>query len=366
MNDRPRQAEWTWWVIFIFGWAALSLLFAPEAYLFFLFGREPVTWRETLELTLVNAGIAVVFLPLIVWLTRRFPMERKGWAIALLVHVPACLLFSVSHSWLYYMACYASRELSETLFIRFQPNLLTYWAIVGFTQAVDYFQRYTEREKELAQVNLLLLKSELHPHFLFNTLHTISAMMHEDLKAADIMINRLSDMLRMTVDTIGVHEVPLRQEIDFLKKYVEIEQIRFADAFQLRLDIDSATLDALVPTMVLQPLVENSIRHGFDLKNTCGIVSVTSRLRGDRLELDVRDNGRGAPAAGQPFKEGLGITNTRRRLLHLYGDRQVCHVDRNGAATGFRVTLTIPFRPAHVPSPPTQQDFYDADSSPGG
>lgn len=236
---------------------------------------------------------------------------------------------------------------------------------MGFTQAIDYFRRYTEREEELAQVNLLLLKSELHPHFLFNTLHTISAMMHEDLKAADRMINRLSDMLRMTVDTIGVHEVPLRQEIDFLKKYVEIEQIRFADAFQLHLDIDPTTLDAVVPTMVLQPLVENSVRHGFDLKSKCGLVSVTSRLRGDRLELEVCDNGRGVPAAGPPFKEGLGITNTRRRLMHLYGDRQLCRVDHNGADAGFRVTLTIPFQRSHAPGPTAQQEFYAADSSPG-
>ena len=218
MANRLLQTAWGKWLLFISGWALLSLLFAPEVYLYFLFRRQPVPWTQTLSMTVANLAVALVFLPLIVWLTRRNPVERQTCPAALAVHVPACLLFAMSHSALFALLCFAAPRLSETLFVRFHPNLLTYWAIVGFTQAVDYFRRYQERERQLAQVQLLLLKNQLHPHFLFNTLHTISAMMHEDVKAADRMVNRLSDLLRMTLDTIGLHEVALRHELDFIRK----------------------------------------------------------------------------------------------------------------------------------------------------
>jgi len=245
------------------GWAVLTLLFTPEAYLYFYLRRQPIPWRETFQLTVVNSAIALLFLPAIVSLTRRFSVERKTWPRALLVHIPACLLFSMGHSFLYWTACYASNQLGETLFFRFHPNLLTYWAIVGFTQAVDYFQRYTVRERELANAQLLLLKSQLQPHFLFNSLHTISAMMHEDIGAADKMLSRLSDVLRLTLESIGQHEVSLKQELEFVRKYLEIERLRFQERLALEVDVAPDTLDALVPSMILQPLVENSIRHGF-------------------------------------------------------------------------------------------------------
>src|SRR5206468_6312129 len=143
-------------------------------------------------------GIAFLFLPPIIWLTRRVPIEHGTWRRAMAFHIPACLVFALSHSGLYAALCYASPSLFHALFVRFHPNLLTYWAIVGFTQAVDYFERFTLRERELANAELLLLKSQLHPHFLFNSLHTISAMMREDLNAADQMLARLSDLLRLT------------------------------------------------------------------------------------------------------------------------------------------------------------------------
>src|SRR4029453_1177436 len=154
------------------------------------------------------------------------PAERETWPRALLIHVPACLVFALSHSGLYAALCYASPSVFHTMFLRFHPNLLTYWAVVGFTQAVDYFRRYRERERQLAQAELLLLKAQLHPHFLFNTLHTIAAMMRVDVDAAERTIARLSELLRLVLDQVGVHEVPLRQELEFIDKYVSIERVR--------------------------------------------------------------------------------------------------------------------------------------------
>ena len=348
MFDRLFHYRWGKWVLFILGWAALTLLFTPEAYLYFYLRRQPIPWRETLQLTVVNSAIALLFLPAIVWLTRRFPVERKTWPRALLVHVPACLLFSMGHSFLYWTACYASNQLGETLFFRFHPNLLTYWAIVGFTQAVDYFRRYTVRERELANAQLLLLKSQLQPHFLFNSLHTISAMMHEDLSAADKMLSRLSDVLRLTLESIGKHEVSLAQELEFVRKYLEIERLRFQERLALDLDVAPHTLDALVPNMILQPLVENSIRHGFGASRKTGTIQIQVKQDGDELVLRLTDNGKGfsANVVNEPL-HGLGLVNARRRLEQLYSSRHQLECS-DSPAGGAVVLIAIPFHTARL------------------
>jgi two-component system LytT family sensor kinase len=343
VHEKLLHARWAKWVVFIFGWAALTLLFTPEAYLYFYLHRQPIPWRETFQLTLVNSAIALLFLPAIVWLTRRFPIERKTWPNALLVHIPACLAFSMGHSFLYWTACYASDQLGETLFFRFHPNLLTYWAIVGFTQAIDYFDRYTLRERELADAQLLLLKSQLHPHFLFNSLNTISAMMHEDLGAADQMLSRLGDLLRLTIDSIGQHEIALRQELDFIQRYLEIEGTRFQGRITLQIRAAPDLLDTLVPTMILQPLAENAIHHGLGANRTGGRVRIEAERKSDKLVLKVIDSGRGFPsdALAQPFR-GLGLGNTQRRLQHLYGAGQklACtNPTRGGAAVVIEIPL---------------------------
>jgi two-component system, LytTR family, sensor kinase len=348
VSDWLLQTRWAKWALFILGWAALTLLFAPEAYLYFYLRRRPIPWRETFQLTIVNSVIALLFLPAIVWVARRFPVERKTWPKALLVHIPACLLFSVGHSFLYWTACYASNQLGETLFFRFHPNLLTYWAIVGFTQAVDYFQRYTLRERELANAQLLLLKSQLHPHFLFNSLHTLSAMMHEDVRAADQMLSRLSDLLRLTLESIGQHEVSLKQELEFVQEYLEIERIRFQQRLALNLDVAPDALDAMVPSMILQPLVENSVRHGFGASRKRATIAITAKRDRDQLVLRVTDNGKGF-SSGALASQGLGLANARRRLEQLYRSESKLECT-NSALGGGVVLIQIPFHTAALQS----------------
>jgi two-component system, LytTR family, sensor kinase len=339
------------WVLFILGWAALSLLFAPEAYLHFYFRHfylpgQAIPWREIFQLTVANSAIALLFLPAIVWLTRRFPFEGGRWKKALVVHIPACLLFSIGHSCLYWLTCYASNQLGATLFFRFHPNLLTYWAIVGFTQAIDYFRRYTQRERDLANAQLLLLKSQLQPHFLFNTLHAVSAMMHEDIEAADRMLSLLSDLLRLTIENIGHHEVSVKQELDFLQKYLEVERIRFQERLTLRLEVDPDVLDALIPSMILQPLAENSIRHGFGSHKNTGMIVVKALRRERSLMLNFSDNGRGFPKRNwEQITDGLGLTNTRRRLQQLYPANHGFRLD-SPAEGGATVMFEIPYHTA--------------------
>ena len=340
------------WALFLLAWTGLSLMFVPEVYLYFLYRSEPIPWLHTVALALANAGIAFLFLPPIVWLTRRVPIEHGTWRRALAAHVPACLVFALSHSGLYAALCYASPTLFHALFVRFHPNLLTYWAIVGFTQAVDYFDRYRDRERRLAQAELLLMKAQLQPHFLFNTLHTISAMMREDVAGAEQMIARLSELLRVLLANMGAHEVPLEVELDFVRSYVEIQRVRYGADLDLAVSIAPDTRGALVPNMMLQPLVENAVRHGFHpAPRRRWQLDITARRDGDRVVVSVADNGRG-PGDAATMREGIGLTNARSRLRELYGDDAALDIQAR-QPSGCAVRITLPYRLA-LPAIPSE------------
>jgi two-component system, LytTR family, sensor kinase len=348
MFAKLQAHAWGRWFLFMLGWAAISLLFAPEAYLSFFLRKTPLSWTETLELTVVNSGIALLFIPAVVWLTRRAPLERKHWRRAVLVHVPGCILFSLGHSALYALACHAWTDVGGTLFYRFHPNLITYWAAVGFTHAFDYFQKYQDRERQVVDLRLELLRAQLQPHFLFNTLHTISAMVHHDVGRADQMINRLSHMLRLTLDTIGAREVRLSDEIHFVQVYLDIERERFGERLATTVEASQETFEALVPAMLLQPLVENCVRHGLGAQQSDASITLRAARIGDRLVLSVIDNGSGLKA--QDVEEGIGLSITRKRLDELYPDRHVFTMSRN-EPRGVIVTVEIPFRTASAIEP---------------
>lgn len=337
------------------GWTLLSLLIAPEVYLHFLGAGGPIEWREVVALTLTNTAIAVAFAPAIVWLTRRFPFDRGRWPASLAVHAVACTAFSVSHSGLYWLLCLASHgELGLLLFQRVHPNLITYWAIVGFTEALRHFERSRQRERQLAETRLDLLKSQLQPHFLFNTLNTIAAMMHEDVPAADRMINRLSDLLRLALEGASSHETTLDHEIVFIQAYLEIHRARFGEGLDLVLDLEPRLRGALVPSLMLQPLVENAIRHGFASRPTRGTIRIEARAQGDVLLVRVVDDGRGLPEAAET-RRGLGLTNTSERLEHLYPGRHRLSLEP-APAGGAMATVMIPLHLVSEESPPTPED----------
>jgi two-component system LytT family sensor kinase len=357
------------WTLFLLGWVALSLLFAPEAYLSFYIRGQRIDWQQTLELTVLNAAIALIFVPGIVALTRRYPMERKSWRTALLVHVPACLVFSLGHSGLYWAACHLWHDTGGTLFYRFHPNLLTYAAVVGFTQAFDYFRKFQQREREFRQLQLEVLKAQLQPHFLFNTLNTIAAMVHVDVRAADRMIQRLSDLLRMTLANIGKEEIPLADELEFLRTYLEVERVRFGERLTSSIDVSQEALGALVPALFLQPLVENSIRHGLSAHQHEGLIRIGAVRNGERLLISVIDNGGGfnggSPShegvgSGSGPREGVGLSNTRKRLQQLYPqDHAFSIVARKSG--GVAVTAEIPFRIADAHGEQSSDEHPDTD-----
>ena len=223
--------------------------------------------------------------------------------------------------------------------------------LLALSYALDYHQRYQDKavtssrlEAQLAQARLDALKMQLQPHFLFNTLNAVSALLHKDPDAADRMIARLGDFLRMTLENDGGHEVTLAQEMTFLNCYLAIEKVRFEDRLTTRVDVALEALPALVPNLILQPLVENAIRHGVGRRVGAGCIAIEAARENGRLRLRVTDNGPGwtEPAAGHEAR-GVGISNTRRRLAQLYGAEH--RLEFGGAAgQGCTVTLELPFR----------------------
>jgi sensor histidine kinase YesM len=269
------------------------------------------------------------------------------------VHLPASLFFSILKMMIEFQVLRRLNPASTQAYtiLQLPSTLFTYWAILGVIYAFNYYRKYRQHElkashleTQLAQAQLQALKMQLHPHFLFNTLHAISSLMRKDVEAADSMITRLSDLLRLTLENTGVQEVTLRQELEFLERYLEIEQTRFRDRLQVRMEIEPDTLDARVPNLILQPLVENAIRHGIAPRSAPGWIEIRAARDGETLQLQVRDNGPGLPPIGQPtLKEGVGLANTRARLEQLYGAAQNFELS-NREEGGLLVSLTLPFR----------------------
>jgi two-component system LytT family sensor kinase len=351
----------------IFGVAtAFGIFSAFQAYNYVsLFTDRKTPFYILLALNVTYWYAWAILVPGILWMARRYRFGSQNWKRAAAMHALGVLVSTLTHAVLtvtarvLIMKGLDGRALDwwmsfrELFFLNFDWEMMTYWAIIGLSHALDFHRESQDREltaaqleTKLAEAQLQALQRQLHPHFLFNTLHTISALMHRDTEAADAMLAKLSDLLRLSLDKVGTQQVPLKDELDFLQKYLDIERTRFADRLHVSMEIDSDTLDASVPNLVLQPLVENALRHGIGPKVGGGKVEVIARRLGDQLQLVVRDNGLGLSTdAMNSFKTGVGLSNTRSRLQHLYGDRHRLefHTPPGG---GLAVTIDIPFVPA--------------------
>ena len=347
----------------IFSVATALGFFSAFAVFYFVstFTDQPAAFGLLLTLNLGYWYSWAALTPGILCLTRRFPFDRVTWKMAIPIHVAGVVLAVSLHVVLTValrMATYWAigesidtwlHEAQEMFFVNFDWEMMTYWTIVGVGTALRYLHEARAKELSAAQLETRLVEARLHtlqrqmqPHFLFNTLNTISALMHRDVDAADAMIARLSDLLRMSLQRVGVQEVPLKEELDFLSKYLEIEQTRFRDRLTVVFDIQADTLHALVPNLLLQPLVENAIKHGIGPRPTPGQIAVRARINGAMLELDVQDNGVGLSAARlTDFNRGVGLSNTRSRLDHLYGSLHRFEF-RQPAEGGLLVCIAIP------------------------
>jgi len=351
---------------FVWGvWALVGLFFTSQVYFYFIGTPKQLSFPRALAWQMSAVVIFALSTPLVLRLARRYPVERQTWRRAVPMHLLAGT--AISAAWAAFhividtafggnIAHLKASNFPRLIFVNLDKELLVYWIIVVISHAVDYYQRYREGELRASQAQLQALKMQLHPHFLFNALHSISALVHTDPEAADKMIARLGDFLRLTLETSAAQEVPLRQEIEFLNCYLEIERIRFRDRLTTLIDVDPQVMDCRVPNLILQPIVENAIRHGVSQRSAPGRIEVRAARVGATLRLEVRDNGRGLPEgadATRGSKGGVGLANTRARLQQLYGAAYRFDLS-NAPAGGAVVTLEMPLQgpPAGDVRPP--------------
>jgi len=235
-------------------------------------------------------------------------------------------------------------------------DLLAYSSLVGGAHAVHFYRRSREREERailaesrLATARLHALQAQLHPHFLFNALNAVATLIRHDTDAALEALTSFSELLRIALGQSEKQEVPLREDLRFLQRYVEIQQVRLGDRFRFEQEVDPAALDCLVPALLLQPLVENALRHGIEPVSQPGVVRLTARRNGSRLFLNVEDNGAGLAAAADS-NSGIGLSNLRARLKMLYGDNQKLEIGPR-ACGGVAVQIELPIRPEAPPHP---------------
>jgi two-component system LytT family sensor kinase len=355
----PVTKHWSRWTLLFAFWTLVGLSFAIHFFLNSSKAGRSVSWSEAVTFSLADWYVFALLSIPAGKLARRFPFERRSWGRVAFLHVIYSVLFSFAfmglragigeiQNWIHPGAGLPFARGFSLLTKTFQYNIWVYWVILSVCHAFDYYQKFHERElraseleKRLAQAKLQALQSQMNPHFLFNTLHTISALMHKDVEAADRMVMKLSDLLRLALDNTETHEVPLTQELDFLKRYLEIEQTRFRDRLKVEMEIAPDTLRARVPNLVLQPLVENAIRHGIERHARPGRIVLRAERRNGLLELQVQDNGNGLPAEGAK-REGIGLSNTRSRLEQLYGANQKFEL-QNVQTGGLLARVVIPF-----------------------
>ncbi len=307
--------------------------------------------------TAMSMTSALLWVPLTWWAlfsSDRFPVE-PGRLRNLLVHLGSsagvCLFRAaavlVLNPWVRWEAQLPG--FAELMVTSFHKNFFFYVVLVAAAHAFHYQRRSRERaeltarlESALAQARLSALQAQLQPHFLFNALQSIAELLHHDVERADRMLVSLSRLLRQLLETDSKHEVPLESELSSLQPYVELQQLRFGERLRVDIDVPPETLAVRVPYLVLQPLVENSIRHGLAPRAQPGRIHIRARRSATLLELEVTDDGAGLPP--EP-REGLGLRNTRARLQQLYGDAHRFTL-QGGAGAGCVVTLHIPIATA--------------------
>ncbi len=339
-------------------WSVLGIVSSLEMRLESTFSPSQTGWGAMLFMQLSFTTVCAALTPAILWWARRFPVDKRPYWPSVLAHLFGAAAFTVvaKSIWSAWMYAHEGKFLSwNKLFwnIVYSADycFVLYCMVVLVSCVVVYYRRYqhgvlnaARLNGELAQAQLRWLKGRLHPHFLFNALHTISALIHEDPDAADRMIARLSELLRLSLRDSSLQEVPLEQELEYLDVYLDIERTRFADNLHVIFDIADDTQDALVPSLVLQPIVENAIRHGLGGISGVGVIKITAVHEGSKLLLTVADNGKGiCNPPLESVREGVGLSSVRGRLETLYGPAQSL-VLHSAQGEGVEARIVIPFR----------------------
>ena len=321
------------------------------------------SWVESLKITAGLWFIWGVLAAAIICVDRWLPVSRDALLRRFLCHIPLCLAFTTLNIyvteairlWLTSQITHFSLSFSVLRYSwygLFHINIIIYWAIVGVYIAYDYNIRLKERQLQTAELERMLsearldtLRTQLHPHFLFNALNTVSAQIDRDPRTARRMLERLAELLRLSLDHAEDPEIALAQEMDFIERYLELQKARFEERLEVKIRVSTETREAMVPTFLLEPLVENAIRHGISQRSEGGVVEIQARQEQGRLRISITDNGPGLPGDWDPERDvGIGIANTRERLRCMYGEDPRLFQIHSSPGTGVCVEIDIPYQ----------------------
>jgi len=363
-SDLGKTRRWLWVGVFLAVWTFMAVLYGIDSYVAQLWYDKPIAWSLALRRAFKD-WYTCGFLSLgVFWFCAQNRFDPKSVPAWIARHFLGAVLFFAAYVTITSWLLSGERSVQTGEILTFQSVvkklavheivmcLIMYWFLVFAHVGWDYYKRFREREveaaelqAELVQAKLNALRMQLNPHFLFNTLHAVSALMHENPDAADRVLARLSELLRLSLDQSKPQEVPLSEEMAFLDSYLEIEQTRFADRLTIEKRVDPDARRALVPYLILQPLVENAIRHGIEPREEQGRVNISAQRTDGKLQLAVRDNGNGLASGGT---EGIGLSNTRSRLRHLYGDNYKFELASPDGG-GLEARIEIPYRTGTAP-----------------
>jgi two-component system LytT family sensor kinase len=333
------------WLAVWCGWTALALFFAVSTSLTYRTSGRPALWTFTLQRSLSEWWLWALLTPLVVFAARRFPVHGRHLVRHTIVHVVIGMVVAVGKT-LADRAIFAlvSGFWTYILFTTLALQFTLYAAVVAAAHGVEYYRRSREREQleaQLAETRLHMLNMQLQPHFLFNTLNTIAEMVHENPDKADTMIGGLSDLLRRTLDLGAVQEITVAEEVNLVERYLDIQKARFGERLRVHVAVADTARGARVPALLLQPIVENAIRHGLTARMDAGRIDIDVRAEGQMLVLTVTDDGSGDPDEVITGPERVGLGNTRARLDALYSGAARLALGR-AEGRGARVTIEIP------------------------
>jgi two-component system LytT family sensor kinase len=375
-TDVPENfRSWIVWALSFGVWAFIALAYTVAIYQLYRSTGTPMSFLSVLALQCSQVFAYALLTPFVFAFANHYPMQRTNWPKRSLVLLAGGLVFTVAHVALRGMTSYASWDprvrhwvsaiwdsqahrfriqwhMYESLFLSnvVDDVVTTYLAIVLIAHVTSYYQRLRERDlrtsrlqAQLEKARLQALKSQLQPHFLFNTLNSISALMLTDVAAADRMITRLGDLLRISLETAGTQMTTLSRELEFVNCYLEIEKVRFEERLNVSIEVAPETLDASVPHLLLQPLVDNAIKHGISRRVAGGEIRISATMNDGDLNLEVRDNGPGLHEPSHSSSSGVGLRITRERLETIYGQHhsvELVTLQEGGAVA----RVSIPFR----------------------
>jgi len=358
-NRNDKKINWRKWLYIFAAWTAAALFFASNFVLQNQISSQPMSVWQAVSVQLASGYGWFVLMPVILWLANHFPLDRRGnLARNIIANLIGCVALVLIHlAWDAFSQSvlnFRNRQF-ETYFsayafqfyLNFHWSCVVYLQINGIIYGIRYYNKFragelrsSQLEGRLAQTRLKILQMQLHPHFLFNTHNAIAELIHKDPATAEKMVENLSDLLRMSLNKLNVEEISFQQELEFLNKYLEIEQTRFQDRLKIKKDIAPDTLDATVPNMILQPLIENAVKHGIAPLIEGGTIEIRSFKENGNLRVQICDDGIGASGK---IIEGIGISNTRARLKHLYDNAHEFLIESN-KDKGMSVNLVVPFR----------------------